>query len=128
VVKAPPLERQWHPCDVWRVKTTLMVLLRDGTVAMSGKKGEPYRAPRSIHTPMGRPINGEAGVGYSLQKGFYLPPLMFTETEVQALALGAKMIRPEGSTSGCSGCCPARCRRNSVTVTNATPVTDCAAS
>jgi iron(II)-dependent oxidoreductase len=24
------------------------------------KKGESYRAPRSIHTPMGRPINGEA--------------------------------------------------------------------
>jgi predicted DNA-binding transcriptional regulator YafY len=34
----------------------------------------------------GVPIEGEAGVGYRLGKGFDLPPLMFTRAEAQALA------------------------------------------
>jgi predicted DNA-binding transcriptional regulator YafY len=59
-----------------------------------------YRDIKAI-AESGVPINGEAGVGYSLQKGFYLPPLMFTETEVQALALGAKMIQTYGDASMC---------------------------
>jgi predicted DNA-binding transcriptional regulator YafY len=57
-----------------------------------------YRDIKAI-TESGVPISSEAGVGYSLQKGFYLPPLMFTETEVQALALGVKMIQTYGDAS-----------------------------
>lgn len=41
----------------------------------------------------GVPIIGEAGVGYALPKGYDLPPLMFTEAEVEALVLGARIVK-----------------------------------
>ena len=41
----------------------------------------------------GVPITGEAGQGYRLLQGFHLPPLMFTEEELEALLLGARMVR-----------------------------------
>jgi predicted DNA-binding transcriptional regulator YafY len=40
----------------------------------------------------GVPIEGEAGVGYMLRKGFDLPPLMFTREEVEALVLGTRVV------------------------------------
>jgi predicted DNA-binding transcriptional regulator YafY len=40
----------------------------------------------------GVPIRGEAGVGYALERGFDLPPLMFTEDELEALVLGARVV------------------------------------
>lgn len=44
----------------------------------------------------GVPIEGEAGVGYALAKGFQLPPLMFTEDEIEALVTGARMVEAWG--------------------------------
>jgi predicted DNA-binding transcriptional regulator YafY len=44
----------------------------------------------------GVPIRGEAGVGYALDRGFDLPPLMFDETEVEALVLGARVVKGWG--------------------------------
>jgi predicted DNA-binding transcriptional regulator YafY len=44
----------------------------------------------------GVPILAEAGVGYRLLRGFDLPPLMFTIDEVEALVLGARMVREFG--------------------------------
>jgi predicted DNA-binding transcriptional regulator YafY len=41
----------------------------------------------------GVPISGEAGHGYRLMPGFRLPPLMFSEEELEALLLGAQMVR-----------------------------------
>ncbi|MDP3069608.1 MAG: YafY family protein [Opitutaceae bacterium] len=41
----------------------------------------------------GVPIAGEAGVGYSLVKGYHLPPVMLTADEVAALYVGAEMVR-----------------------------------
>ncbi len=41
----------------------------------------------------GVPIEGEAGVGYCLQRGFDLPPLMFDAGEIDALVLGARMVQ-----------------------------------
>jgi predicted DNA-binding transcriptional regulator YafY/glutathione S-transferase len=41
---------------------------------------------------MGAEIDGEPGVGYVLRPGFLLPPLMFSEEEIEALALGAKWV------------------------------------
>ncbi len=38
------------------------------------------------------PIRGEAGVGYVLDRGFDLPPLMLTADEVEAVALGAQWV------------------------------------
>lgn len=40
----------------------------------------------------GVPIEGEAGVGYSLSEHFHLPPLMLTPDEVEALTLGARVV------------------------------------
>jgi predicted DNA-binding transcriptional regulator YafY len=39
---------------------------------------------------LGAPIDGEAGLGYLLRPGFFLPPLMFNEDELEALVLGAQ--------------------------------------
>jgi predicted DNA-binding transcriptional regulator YafY len=44
----------------------------------------------------GVPIRGEAGVGYTLAKGFDLPPLMFNEEEIEALVLGARIVESRG--------------------------------
>jgi predicted DNA-binding transcriptional regulator YafY len=44
----------------------------------------------------GVPIRGEAGVGYAIERGFELPPLMFTADEVEALALGARAVQSCG--------------------------------
>jgi len=48
---------------------------------------------RDIQTLIGQgaPIEGEAGVGYVLKPGFMLPPLMFTEDEIEALVFGARL-------------------------------------
>ena len=41
----------------------------------------------------GVPVEGEAGVGYVMNKGFDLPPLMFSEEEIMALSLGARILQ-----------------------------------
>lgn len=45
------------------------------------------------------PIEGEAGLGYMLRSGYELPPLMFTEDEIEALVFGARMVRAWGDQS-----------------------------
>ena len=40
----------------------------------------------------GIPIMAEAGVGYSLVKGYHLPPVMFTAEEAGALFIGGKLV------------------------------------
>jgi predicted DNA-binding transcriptional regulator YafY len=42
---------------------------------------------------LGAPIDGEAGIGYMLRPGFFLPPLMFTPEELEALVLGAQWVQ-----------------------------------
>jgi predicted DNA-binding transcriptional regulator YafY len=39
------------------------------------------------------PIEGAAGVGYVLRRGFDLPPLMFTDDEADAVAIGVRLLR-----------------------------------
>lgn len=41
----------------------------------------------------GVPIQGEAGIGYRLEHGFDLPPLMFSEAEIEAIVLGSRMVK-----------------------------------
>lgn len=41
---------------------------------------------------LGASIEGERGIGYILRPGFMLPPLMFSNEEMQALALGAQWV------------------------------------
>jgi predicted DNA-binding transcriptional regulator YafY len=56
-------------------------------------------APRTVYRDIadlvscGVPIRGEAGVGYALESGYDMPPLMFTIDEIEALVLGARMIQ-----------------------------------
>ncbi len=42
------------------------------------------------------PIRGEAGVGYVLEKGFDMPPLMLTSDELDAVVLGAHWVASRG--------------------------------
>lgn len=44
----------------------------------------------------GVPIEGEAGVGYILEAGFHMPPLMLTGDEIEAAILGAQWVRTRG--------------------------------
>ena len=39
------------------------------------------------------PIEGAPGIGYVLRRGFDLPPLMFTIDEVEAIAVGTRLVR-----------------------------------
>src|SRR5216683_2205405 len=48
---------------------------------------------------LGAPIDGEAGFGYLLRPGFFLPPLMFTEDELEALVLGAQWVARQNDTA-----------------------------
>lgn len=41
----------------------------------------------------GVPIEGEAGVGYVLRKGFDIPPIMFTKDEIEALVIAGRMAK-----------------------------------
>jgi len=53
---------------------------------------------RDIATLIGQrvPIRGEAGIGYVLEKGFDLPPLMLTAEEIEVVALGADWVAGRG--------------------------------
>ncbi len=50
-----------------------------------------YRDMASLEST-GVPVRGEAGVGYILEDGYDMPPLMFTVSELEALMLGARML------------------------------------
>jgi predicted DNA-binding transcriptional regulator YafY len=50
-----------------------------------------YRDIQSL-VATGAPIEGEAGIGYVLRPGYTLPPLMFSEEEIEAIVLGARMV------------------------------------
>ncbi|NIX76966.1 helix-turn-helix transcriptional regulator [Microvirga terricola] len=53
---------------------------------------------RDIATLMaqGMPIEGEAGLGYVLKPGFFLPPLMLGENEMDAIILGLRFVSQRG--------------------------------
>ena len=42
------------------------------------------------------PIRGEAGIGYVLDRGFDMPPLMLTPDEIEAAVLGAQLVAGRG--------------------------------
>ena len=42
------------------------------------------------------PIRGEAGIGYVLESGFDMPPLMLTADEIEAAVLGAQWVSRRG--------------------------------
>lgn len=58
-------------------------------------------SPRSIYRDietlrsLGAPIEGQAGVGYRLRDGFFLPPFSFTQNELDVLILGLSWVREQ---------------------------------
>jgi predicted DNA-binding transcriptional regulator YafY len=50
-----------------------------------------YRDIETLNA-QGAHIDGEAGVGYVLRPGFMLPPLMFSEEEIEAIVLGSRWV------------------------------------
>ena len=76
--------------------------------ALAAEQGVSVRTLyRDIQTliALGAPVEGEAGVGYVLRAGFFLPPLMFSSEELEALVLGARWVagRQDGSLSRAAG-------------------------
>lgn len=82
----------------------LMQVLRRHRQPVSGKSlADELRVSlrtlyRDIATlqAQGAMIEGEPGVGYLLRAGFLLPPLMFTEEELEALVLGSRWVVERG--------------------------------
>jgi predicted DNA-binding transcriptional regulator YafY len=58
----------------------------------------PRTIYRDIATLQARrvPIEGAAGLGYLLRRGFDLPPLMFTAEEIEAILVGSLLTRRTG--------------------------------
>ena len=54
-----------------------------------------YRDIESL-VAQGAAIDGAAGLGFVLRPGFLLPPLMFTESEIEVLSLGAQWVSRQG--------------------------------
>ncbi|GAB3252103.1 helix-turn-helix transcriptional regulator [Chitinimonas naiadis] len=54
-----------------------------------------YRDIASLQA-QGARIDGEPGVGYVLRPGFLLPPMMFSEEEIEALVLGSRWVARRG--------------------------------
>src|SRR5215467_11188913 len=81
----------------------LVQLLRSGRVLTAARLARELDvSPRTVYRDVedlvrsGVRIQGEAGVGYCLPKGFDLPPLMFDDEELGALVLGARMVQAWG--------------------------------
>lgn len=78
----------------------LMQVLRRHRYPVSGSKlaAELQVSLRTIYRDIaslqaqGAKIDGEPGVGYVLRPGFMLPPLMFSEDEIEALVLGFRWV------------------------------------
>ena len=70
-----------------------------GPVTAAALAAELEVTPRTIYRDIATlqarrvPIDGAAGLGYVLRKSFDLPPLMFTAEEVEAIAVGARLVR-----------------------------------
>lgn len=82
----------------------LMELLRQRRAAVSGETlaadlgislRSLYRDIASLRA-QGAVIEGEAGVGFRLRSGFTLPPLMFSEEEIEAIVLGSRHVADAG--------------------------------
>lgn len=54
-----------------------------------------YRDIETLRS-LGAPVDGEAGIGYRLSDGFFLPPLAFSTDELDALILGLGWVQQRG--------------------------------
>src|SRR6516225_6599651 len=86
-----------------RLFQIIQILRRSGApVTASAMATELETSKRSVYRDIAAligqrvPIRGEAGIGYVLESGFDLPPLMLTSDEVEAAALGAQWVAGHG--------------------------------
>ena len=82
-----------------RLLQIIQILRRENRPVTSASMAEELEvSQRTLYRDMaslestGVPIRGEAGVGYVLDDGYMLPPLMFSESELEAIMLGARMV------------------------------------
>ncbi len=54
-----------------------------------------YRDMKTLQA-MGAPVRGEGGLGYQIEKGYFLPPLHFDPDELDALVLGMGLVAARG--------------------------------
>src|ERR1700751_3862687 len=78
------LRRHRHPAAANKVAEELGVSLHKIYRDIEALKGQ------------GSHIDGEPGVGYILRPGFMLPPLMFSEEEIEAMVLGSRWVAGRG--------------------------------
>ena len=78
----------------------LIQVLRDGRLHKAQDLAERMEVSvRTIYRDMdslvasGIPVEGERGVGYLLRAPVFLPPMSFTQIELEALHLGAALVR-----------------------------------
>lgn len=64
-------------------------------VELEVTKRTVYRDMAALQA-MRLPIEGEAGIGYVMRSGFDLPPLMFTQEEVEAVVVGLALLGRTG--------------------------------
>jgi predicted DNA-binding transcriptional regulator YafY len=74
------LRRHRHPVSGDRLADELGVSLRTLYRDVATLRGQ------------GAHIDGEPGVGYVLRPGFMLPPMMFSEEEIEAIVLGSRWV------------------------------------
>ncbi len=85
----------------------LVQLLRRSRRAMTGREiaealevslRTVYRDCASLQA-IGIPVEGEAGVGYVMRRGYDLPPLAFTDEEAEAVLAGLRMLGRTGDST-----------------------------
>jgi predicted DNA-binding transcriptional regulator YafY len=77
---------------VLQLRRRRVVTARDLARVLEVSERTIYRDVQELSL-CGLPIESAAGVGYRLGRGCDLPPLMFDREELQALRLGARMVR-----------------------------------
>ena len=89
-----------------RLFQIIQILRRSrGPVTAASLAAELETSKRSVYRDIAAligqrvPIRGEAGLGYVLDGGFDLPPLMLTTEEIEAAVLGAQWVAGHGDPS-----------------------------
>src|SRR5580692_10886338 len=101
---------EWRVClEIgWMARTTRLLALlqilrgKSRPVTASALADELEVSERTLYrdiadlSAQGAPIYGEAGIGYVLRPGLFLPPLMLTEDETEAIVLGRRHVDQRG--------------------------------
>ncbi|MGJ8724027.1 MAG: helix-turn-helix transcriptional regulator [Roseibacillus sp.] len=86
--------------------TAMILMLQGRRVVTADQIGEHFEiSVRTVYRDIaslgevGVPIVAEAGVGYSLMRGYHMPPIMFTEEEAAALFMSGELVEQFGDES-----------------------------